>query len=181
MIPPAWTWKMKLWLVSRDQWMFLMLAEECFSKQRYRIKWLDVGDLNTTFFHIIIVVLNAGNSIKYLLKGDGSPKETFIKLWSITSSVLCVLSTEVFVSSPKNLSRVITVQCWPLQCDQLSMAITGEVIKSIQVILSSTKLYAWSKWFNVSQGILAFLGSGDKRFSSAFFRQLVYAIITEFY
>lgn len=60
--------------------MFLMLAEECFSKQRYRIKWLDVGDLNTTFFHIIIVVLNAGNSIKYLLKGDGSPKETFIKL-----------------------------------------------------------------------------------------------------
>ncbi|CAH2065837.1 unnamed protein product, partial [Thlaspi arvense] len=57
---------------ARDQWMFLRLAEESFFRQRSHIKWMEEGDLDTRYFHLVMTVRNSSNSINYLRKTDGS-------------------------------------------------------------------------------------------------------------
>ncbi|CAA7026629.1 unnamed protein product [Microthlaspi erraticum] len=64
--------KLLLEAQAKEVWIGLRAAEESFFKQKSRIKWLGEGDLNTRFIHSVTTTCNAQNSIKQLLRSDGT-------------------------------------------------------------------------------------------------------------
>ncbi|CAH2046749.1 unnamed protein product [Thlaspi arvense] len=58
-------------------------AEESFSRQRTRIKWLGDRDLDTRFYHMVTTARNASNAIKYLIQADGTKTSSFQQKLSI--------------------------------------------------------------------------------------------------
>lgn len=50
----------------------LLVVEEGFLRQKSRIKWLQVGDQNTGYFHQVIRGRLSRNTIKTLTANDGS-------------------------------------------------------------------------------------------------------------
>ena len=53
----------------------LALVEEGFLKQKSRIKWLNLGDQNSNFFHKAVKVRNSRNSIKSITLDNGYRSE----------------------------------------------------------------------------------------------------------
>ena len=49
----------------------LACAEEGFLKQKSRVRWLKLGDHNTSFFHKVVKARNSRNSIKFITLANG--------------------------------------------------------------------------------------------------------------
>lgn len=54
------------------RWCFLRAIEESYFKQRSRINWLKEGDLNTAYFHRVVLVRVAFNSIRSFVLSSGT-------------------------------------------------------------------------------------------------------------
>lgn len=55
--------------VARKKWKFFESAQEIFFSRKARIRWLDCGDANTTFFYKAVVAHQIRNCISYLMDG----------------------------------------------------------------------------------------------------------------
>lgn len=53
--------------VARKEWRFFKKAQGIFFKRKSRIRWLTLGDANTTFYHKSCLAHQARNAIRYLL------------------------------------------------------------------------------------------------------------------
>lgn len=53
--------------VARRKWQFFETAQEVFFSRKARIRWLDCGDANTTFFYKAVVAHQIRNCISYLM------------------------------------------------------------------------------------------------------------------
>ncbi|XP_010534730.1 PREDICTED: uncharacterized protein LOC104810236 [Tarenaya hassleriana] len=60
----------------RKEWLILTLAEEKLFRQKSRIKWLQLGDKNTGYFHKVTNARNARNHIHSLVDEDGQKLES---------------------------------------------------------------------------------------------------------
>lgn len=49
------------------KWITLAIAEENFLQQRSRVLWLNIGDLDTSFFHRMVATGRSANQIHYLI------------------------------------------------------------------------------------------------------------------
>ncbi|XP_010531748.1 PREDICTED: uncharacterized protein LOC104807977, partial [Tarenaya hassleriana] len=58
--------------LQRKKWVELANAEEIFFMQKSRIRWLQAGDRNTTFFHKVAKARVAKNHIHYLIDQQGN-------------------------------------------------------------------------------------------------------------
>ena len=56
--------------MARKQWRFFEKAEGIYFKRKSRIRWLSLGDANTTFYHKSVIAHQARNAIKYLVGDD---------------------------------------------------------------------------------------------------------------
>lgn len=125
---------------AKDHWVFLRLVEERFFRQRSRIKWLQLGDLNTAFFHRITLVRNALNAIKYLLRADGSRSETLEEVHKIAldyfSDILCTVRGSYCPYLPDILRRIVRVVCSDSQRFLLAAPFQREQIKATMFKLS---------------------------------------------
>ncbi|XP_013690279.2 uncharacterized protein LOC106394243 [Brassica napus] len=125
---------------SRETWLFLCLAEEMFFRQKSCIKWLEVGDLNTCFFHRITLVRNALIGITYLLRGDGSRSHSLKEVHQIAAShfagILCTLRGSHCLFLPEVLSRIISAGCSPDHQAHLSVPVSATLIKTTLFKLS---------------------------------------------
>lgn len=59
-------------LEAHRRWLILVKAEEAFFCQRSRICWLQEGDMNTTYYHIMTQSRMVINHIHFLIAPDGS-------------------------------------------------------------------------------------------------------------
>lgn len=53
--------------VARKEWRFFEKAEGIFFKRKSRVRWLSLGDANTTFYHNSCIAHQARNAIQYLI------------------------------------------------------------------------------------------------------------------
>lgn len=56
--------------VARKEWRFFEKAEGIFYKRKSRIRWLTLGDANTTFYHKTCIAHEARNAIRYLMDNE---------------------------------------------------------------------------------------------------------------
>ena len=56
------------------KWITLAIAEENFLQQHSRVLWLNVGDLDTSFFHRMVATRRSTNQIHYLIDSHGNRK-----------------------------------------------------------------------------------------------------------
>ena len=56
--------------MARKQWRFFEKAEGIHFKRKSRIRWLSLGEANTTFYHKSVIAHQARNAIKYLVGDD---------------------------------------------------------------------------------------------------------------
>lgn len=135
---------------TKDYWEFLRLAEECFFRQRSRIKWLQLGDLNTAFFHRITLVRNASNAIKYLLRADGSRSETLEEVHKIAleffSGILCNVRGSYCPYLPDIICRIIRVVCSNTQQSLLAAPISRDLVKTTLFKLSLNRTPGPDGW-----------------------------------
>ena len=54
-----------------------MLDEESFYRQKSRIQWIQEGDMNTKFFHSMVVAKHKTNCILELYDSQGSKMTTY--------------------------------------------------------------------------------------------------------
>lgn len=117
----------------RTLWISLRLAEECFFRQRSRNKWLEGGDLNTQFFHSLMIFRNGSNAIKYLLRSDGSRSVSLEEVHQIAerhfSSVLQDIKGDYCVSLKDLLNIIIIFKCSDPKQVIIGAEISSEVIK----------------------------------------------------
>ncbi|KAL0730834.1 hypothetical protein Bca4012_026928 [Brassica carinata] len=135
---------------AKDQWIFLRLPEECFFRQRSRIKWLQLGDLNTAFFHRSTLVRNALNAIKYLLRADGTRSESLEEVHKIAldyfSEILCNEKGSFCPYLPDILRRIVRDVCSDFQRSLLAAPISRELIKATMFKLSLNRTPGPDGW-----------------------------------
>jgi hypothetical protein len=76
----------------------LLIAEENFLKQKSRVKWLNLGDGNTSFFHNSVKVRNSSNLIKMVKDEHGHSFHDFLRLkgWLFVSTSTCWVPLPMF-------------------------------------------------------------------------------------
>lgn len=53
--------------VARKEWRYFEKTEGIFYKRKSRVRWLSLGDANTTFYHNSCIAHQARNAIRYLI------------------------------------------------------------------------------------------------------------------
>ncbi|CAH8263184.1 unnamed protein product [Arabidopsis lyrata] len=119
---------------AKEVWLLLSLAEESFFKQKSRLRWLEEGDFNTSFFHKVSVARNAGNAIKFLLKPDGSLTSSLHEVHDLAVDHFAgILRTVKGIFSPDLpllLFSLVQAKCTIAQQSSLSSPFSGEDIRS---------------------------------------------------
>lgn len=119
---------------ARLSWQALRLAEESFFRQKSRIKWMEEGDLNTRFFHLIMKVRNTSNSIKYFLKHDGSRTASLEEMHSLAIyyfvEFLNSIKGDYCHFLPQFLNNLYVTKCSSFQHAILLSPFSAEAVKT---------------------------------------------------
>ncbi|KAF8114375.1 hypothetical protein N665_0039s0133 [Sinapis alba] len=118
----------------RNTLNLLLNAESKYFKQRSRVRWADVGDRNTTFYHQTVSQHAARNHIHFLKDGDD---QTLFLLDDIKVHAAvyfqAVLGTTDLLYSPattEDLSILLPFRCTELQQNYLKREVTAAEIKA---------------------------------------------------
>lgn len=103
---------------------FLIPVEKEYFKQRSRINWLDTGDQNTSYFHMVIKARNAFNNIHTLTGLNGvivsSPEEMGTLAADHFRSILGPLIQSSSQNNLPAISYLTRVSCSPEDVTMLS-------------------------------------------------------------
>ncbi|KAG7543172.1 hypothetical protein ISN45_Aa07g030980 [Arabidopsis thaliana x Arabidopsis arenosa] len=109
--------------VARQKWNFFAKAQEIFYRQKSRIRWMNEGDANTSFFHKSVIAHQGTNAIKVLRGLDDERVENSdqIKdmLVSYFQNLLGTESSGVTPLSVDDVREVISFRCLPDLASQL--------------------------------------------------------------
>ncbi|KAL1219679.1 Secreted RxLR effector protein 78 [Cardamine amara subsp. amara] len=159
-------------------WQALRLAEESFFRQRSRVKWMEEGDLNTRFFHLVMRVRNASNAVKYFLKQDGTRTTSLEEMHSLAVShftdFLTTIKGDYCCYLPQFLNHLCSTKCSTLQQAILLAPFTADVVKSTLLKLPLNKTLGpdglTAEFFRASWEVLELeIISAVQQFFSSFF------------
>ncbi|XP_013624294.1 PREDICTED: uncharacterized protein LOC106330365 [Brassica oleracea var. oleracea] len=128
---------------ARASWMFFAAAEESFLHQKSRVRWLNVGDLNTGVFHKAVRANLSRNVIHYLLyELDRRVFDSSALKDMIIQYYLSLLGTENQDISPFSVAQIQEIH--PFRCSddlaaQMSAIPTDEEIRKTIFSLPKSK------------------------------------------
>lgn len=129
--------------VASSQWSHLSSIEEQFFKQKSRIRWLNLGDQNTTFFHRVAQGNASNNAIRSLttLSGDVVTEIGDIKreASSYFQSFLQAQPTELSVMQDSDLAQIIDFRCPSNVATSLVSPILAAEIREVIFHMPSNK------------------------------------------
>ncbi|XP_018435427.2 uncharacterized protein LOC108807663 [Raphanus sativus] len=100
---------------ARDLWLILAAAEECFFRQKSRIRWLEEGDANTAFFYKSVLANLSRNIIFYLLDGTGNRVSDIMAIKAmILDFYTLLLGTSNSLVAPLTISQIRDIH--PYRC-----------------------------------------------------------------
>lgn len=103
--------------VARKKWIFFSNAQETFYKQKSRIRWMNEGDGNTSFFHKSVLAHMGTNTIKYLRDNEDERVENSDQIKGmIVDYYQSLLGTESEGVTPmpvEEIKDLLTFRCLP--------------------------------------------------------------------
>lgn len=118
----------------RDKLNVLLTAEEKFYKQRSRVRWADVGDRNTPFYHRTVSSHASRNHIHYLKDSNERPiySTDEIKTHAAEYFQSILGSTDLPSSpvTPAELQDLLPFRCSELQQNYLKRDVTAAEVKA---------------------------------------------------
>lgn len=101
--------------MARKRWNFFAKAQECFFRQKSRVRWTKDGDANTAFFHKSVLAHQAKNCIRYL---RGAQEEKIVNQEQIKDmtvsyfqSILGSENRDVMPMSVEEVKSVLHYRC----------------------------------------------------------------------
>ena len=123
----------ELELYLQEKWLKLSSAEESFFYQKSRVSWLQVGDRNTPYFHLMANARQAINHIHYLENAAGRRYESQSDIHDHCISYFSGLlgkSVEPPLFIQEDISGLFQFSCSDSQQDLLASPFSSEEIKA---------------------------------------------------
>lgn len=151
--------------VARRKWQFFETAQEVFFSRKARIRWLDCGDANTTFFYKAVVAHQIRNCISYLMDAGGNRifNQSQIKEMVVAYFQNLLGSEDGLIDeiSVDDLRSLLTFRCPQEVADNLLRIPTEEEIKTTLFAMPKNKApgpdgysaeFFWEAWEIVGAG-----------------------------
>ncbi|CAA7041572.1 unnamed protein product [Microthlaspi erraticum] len=117
---------------ARSRWNVLLKAEEKFFKQKSRVKWLNLGDRNTAYFHKCATMRLSQNHIYFLKDGQGRRvvSQTDLKNHSAAyfQSIFGCTDMPTSGASVVDLKELLPFRCSSLEIASLQRPVQEEKI-----------------------------------------------------
>ncbi|CAH2036045.1 unnamed protein product, partial [Thlaspi arvense] len=182
---------------THQRWNALLKAEEKFFRQRSRVKWLHLGDRNTSFYHKMVTMCLSKNHIYFLRNVQGQrlassaelkqyAAEYFMSIFGCTD--MPISPSEIFFSGyPASEATSISAEMGikigtfptrylglPLSSQRLTFSVMQPFLEKIK-----RKLHAWTTKFLSFAGKIKLISS--EVYGMVNFWSQVYMLPKEFY
>ena len=153
--------------MARKDWIFFAKAQESFYRQKSRIRWMEDGDTNTSFFFKSVVANHGRNCIKLLRDDDGESiqnvaqiKEMLINYYQ---NLLGTVNQGVSPLSIVEIQDLVSFRCSSGLATQLIKVPTVEEIRDTMASMPKNKApgpdgfpveFYWEAWDVVGQDLI---------------------------